>query len=322
MVFVDDISELEFYNPHPIYGCYGDIITQPSDIILQAQLGNSFDFTYLALPTIKVYTPDGLTFLEDATPYFHIKVFYTVINGITFYYANAIAKNYSPAMINNGCFILRVTATRNVSGAVYFDKFTQKYALLNPAEIPVNGVIVTQDGSDNLAVLCYAQPFGNSCLPNMRKLVWFSDCTDDYNGDFFGDGITIIANTLAFVNFTRLTNLQGIIKHLPKNIKRILSINCRTQRTETTSKYQLQGSVPFPLWKMQEIEGMLLANRMFVDGIEKQSDGNAPFSEYGKPLNCVYYYKLEMELQDCFEWQVFGCTPACDVPIYYYPIAF
>lgn len=322
MVFVDDMHDLEYYHPYPDYGCYGDIVTQPGDIMLQAQLGTSYNLSSIIAPVVKVYTTDGVTLLEDASAYFNLRLLYNVIDGITYYYANLICNNYSPQMLAHICFTLRVTVPMDGSGNNYFDKFTQKYQLLNPAEVPVVGVTVTVDGSANLATLCYSQPFTNSCVPDLVQLVWQSDCTEDFNGDFYGPGTTFYTNTAAEVNFVRLTVIEGRLKKLPTNIKRTLSINCRTQRTEKTKKFLLQGKKPFPLWKMEEIEMMLLGNRIFINGVEKQSEGGTAFTQAGPPKNCVFYYKLEMDIQDCYQWQIYGCTPSCDPPIYYFPVAF
>jgi len=149
---------------------------------------------------------------------------------------------------------------------------------------------------------------------------------DAYNNDFYGDGILIetmsggISGTGGAFTFTRQFWIQGMVRKLPTTIKRTISVNCRTQRTERTNKYLLSAFVAFPQWKVDEIEGMLLANHLFIDGREYQSEGGTPFEQIGKPKNCIYEYRLGMELQDCFEWQTFGCTPACTPMAFFYPI--
>lgn len=325
MVFVDNISDLEFYSPNPVFDCYADIVVQPSDIMLQCQLGTSYDIANPMEPVIFVCQPDG-TELEDASAYFNKVIYSTVIGLTTYYYVNIVATNYSQSMIDNICFVLNVVIPKNGSGLNYFNKWTQKYELLNGDNVPITGVVVTTDGITNIATACGSDSLITSnCKKNIVQLVWQNDCVDDYTGDFYGTGQIILSDTGTFIPFVKLSNVEAMVKTLPRTIKRTVSINCRTQRTETTQKYQLQGvnsGIAFPQWKMQEIEGMLLSNHFFIDGKEYQSEGGAPFTQLGTPQNCLYRFKLEMDLQDCYEWQVFGCTVDCTPIISYYPIAF
>lgn len=326
MIFVPRTRDLEFFNSNPDWECYGDIVTQPSDIILQVQLGTGYDLGITPiLPVVNVCKADG-TFIENGSAYFDMAILSLNLNGVTYFYANIIGNRYSPGMLANGCFVLNVIVPKTAGGVNYFNQWTQKYELLDPGVIPVSGVIVTQDGTGNLATLCGSEPFTNNCRKQLTQLVWQSDCIDSFTGDFYGTGTLIYSNTTNVLTFTKLSNIEAFIKTLPKNIKRTISINCRTQRTETTQKYQLQGTsskVAFPEWKMLELEGMLLSNHFFIDGKEYQSEGGTAFEQLGTPKNCgIYRYKLAMDLQDCFEWQTFGCTPPCEPMIYYYPIAF
>lgn len=320
MIWVDTIRDLEFYNPNPVWGCYADTVFEPSDIILQAQLGTDFDYTSISAPDIKICKPDG-SFIESGNSYFHLNITSFYLNGITYYYANALCHTLTPGMISNGCFVLELIVTNTLAP---FDKFTQKYVLNDPAFIVPSGITITTagTGATNLATLCVIPQPPNGCRKTFVKLVSFCDCIDSFNGDFFGDGVIVVSTTVITWTFARLSWINGRLKTLIDDIKRTISINNRTQRTEKTSKYQLQSDTVFPEWKMKEIEGMLLANHIFVNDTQLQSEGGQAFSQFGVPQSCHYAYKLELELQEPFEWQVYGCTPPCAALTYYYPITF
>ncbi len=319
MVWVDNISDLEYYNHNPDYDCYADIITSPRDILLQAFTGTGTSL--FSTVTINVLSVDG-TFLEDATSYFAVCWLLNPVGSVSYNYTNINCLRYSPAMIANKCFILEViqpfamSADGQITG---FHKYTQKYQLINTL-IFARYVLVFVDGGGNLATLCSEGNTDGLCNPLIKMSCAF-DCMDAFNGDFYGDGILLesSAGGGAFT-FIRQFYIQGMIRKLPTAIKRTVSINCRTQRAERTIKYLLSAFTSFPEWKVQEIESMLLAQHLFLDGREYQSEGGTPFEQVGKPKNCVYAYKLGMELQDCFEWQAFGCTPICSPLYYYYPI--
>lgn len=321
MIWVDSIPKLEYYNSNPVFGCYGDTIFEAADIILQAQLGQTFDLASVTPPSINVCKPDG-TFIENANSYFHLNIVSFYLNGLTYFYANAKCHTLSPGMISNGCFVLEFIVTNGSASVTYFDKFTQKYVLNDPGFILPSGITITTPLSGNLATLCVVPQPSNNCNNSWVKLVSFCDCIDSFNGDFFGDGNPIVANTVVTWNYVRLSWIQGQLKTLIDDIKRTISINNRTQRTEKTSKYQLQSVSFFPIWKVLEIESMLLENHIFVNDVQMQSSGGPAFSQAGTPQSCHYAYKMEIELQDPFEWQVFGCTPPRQETYSYYPITF
>ena len=327
MIWVNNISDLEYFNPNPapapVGGCYADTIFEASDIILQAQLGTYFDFTSIVLPTVNILKPDG-TFIENGNPYFNLSLVQFTLNGITYYYAQCQCHTYSPGMISNGCFVIELICANGTGTTTYFHGYTQKYALSDPSFILPSGITITTPGSGNLATLCVIPADVDPCDKPFVKLVSFCDCIDSFNGDFFGDGVTIATSGSLSTpfDFVRLSWIEGRIKELPTTIKRTISINNRTQRTERTTKRTLIGSLGFPVWKMREIEDMLLQNHIFVNDEQIQSEGDAPFTQLGTPQGCHYAYKLELELQDPYEWQVFGCTPQCVPLTYYYPITF
>lgn len=133
MVWIDSIEYLQYYNQTPGVDCYCDLLVDPNDLILQAQVPFSPSGQYIVL--IEVLQPDGLVVFEDATQYFQWYAF-QASNGN--YYINMQALRFSPAMCANSCFILRVTISRveiyNLGltiNRVVFQKYTERYCVDN-----------------------------------------------------------------------------------------------------------------------------------------------------------------------------------------------
>lgn len=317
MVWIDSIADLEANNPNLAWGCYGDPVFEPHDILLQAFIGDSFD--YSTNYTVKLLKPDG-TLIGDISSYFDYYYFSATIAGNTYYYVNLRCDRYSASMISNGCFVLDVNI-KNAGGVSYFHKYTQRY-LLNNSVVLATGVSVsyTAEG-ENISTLCAVPSVVDNCRNTYTELAAIFDCMDTFTGDYYGNGDFIGSNRASGFPFFRKTHIQGYLRKMPKEIKRTTSINCRAQKSETTPKYTLYGDVPFPIWKVEEIENMLLANHIFVEGTEYQTEGGTPFSQFGKPQGQNrYVYKMEIPLLGCYAWQTYGCTPVCDSQTYYYPI--
>lgn len=137
MVWFDSLEYLQYYNQTPGVDCYCDLLVDPNDLILQAEIPYSPSGQYIVL--IEVLQPDGLVVFEDATQYFQWYAF-QANNGN--YYINMQALRFSPAMCANSCFILRVTISRvEVYGTVIgetqtinrivFQKYTERYCVDN-----------------------------------------------------------------------------------------------------------------------------------------------------------------------------------------------
>lgn len=324
MIFVSAPTDLEYYNPNADWGCYADMIMQPNDVLLQV-MGlpvSGFGAPIFNL-TISTYKPDGVTLLSaDDTAYFDYYFAKATINGVDYYYCNIRLNNYSPTMLANGCFVLYVKIT-NVGYPNAFKGYTQKYEIKNTAVIPSGVTITVGSGNNNQSI---ATPCGTSQAPDNCNFPYVQltcefDCLDTFTGDYYGDPTVILSSEgNTDFNFIRLSNIKGRFRKLPREIKTTVSINCRVQRTETTPKYTLDGIQPFPVWKMEEIENMLLSNHIFVDGVEYQLSSGSIFAQLGQPKNCVYVYKMNIPFIGCYEWQVYGCTPVCAAQTYYYAI--
>src|SRR6478736_2142325 len=169
MVWVDNISDLEFFNNNPDYPCYADILTSPRDILLQAFLGTGT--ALFATVTINVLAPDG-TFLEDATAYFTACWIYNPVGTYQYNYLNINCLRYSPAMLTNKCFILEVINPYAISGGgqvTGFHKYTQKYQIINELIFPDSVTVTTSDPlGGNIATLCSGGNTDGLCNPLIK----------------------------------------------------------------------------------------------------------------------------------------------------------
>ena len=311
MVFVDSVDQLEYYFPNPQWGCYGDHVFNPYDILLQA---NGFTLTGGYGITISVCDTAG-SIQQDGTANFDSWLGTFVISGTTYYFVNIRCNEYTSYMLSNRCFALNVQITDTSNGTIVFNKWTQKYELDSSAVVAVTAVSL--DGVP--LIECVPAARGANCGINYIKFLSQFDCIDSFNGDYYGTATPITGIGDFPFSFARFSWIEGRIRKVPNEIKRTISINCRTQKSETTPKYLMTGgNITFPVWKVEEIEQMLLANRLFVNDEEYQSEGGTPFEQFGRPYNCQYRYKLSISMQKCLSWQIFGCKPNCDDLATYY----
>lgn len=142
MVWVDSISQLDFYNPTTVDAeCYCETLLDPTDIWLQANLGTlGTDFVF----NISALTPDGNTLIEVVNPE-NYTIDVVLYGGV--YYGNIKFKRFSEALCNNPCFILQVRVSVLIqrqqlnSYRVVFDKYTQRYCIDSCCLIP-SGITV------------------------------------------------------------------------------------------------------------------------------------------------------------------------------------
>lgn len=311
MVFVDSIADLEYYFPNPQWGCYGDTVFEAHDILLQA---NGFEISGGYTAQISVCDPSGV-FIDDATANFDTFLASFVIAGTTYYYVNVRCDSFTSYMMSARCFILRVSITDTTTTEVVFDKYTQRYNLAPGATTFIPAVIMDGESLPNCVP---GETSEGNCNRNFVKFKSTFDCIDTFTGDYYGEGNVISGTNNYPFTFERFSYIEGKIRRVPRAIKRTISINCRTQKTESTPLYLLTGNVTFPVWKVEEIEQMMLASHLYVDDVEYQSEGGTIFEQFGPTYNCQYRYKLTINLQKCFEWQIFGCVPSCESLSTYY----
>ena len=319
MIFVDNIQDLQYYNASSQWGCYGDAVFNPSDILLQA---NGFTLTTTAITVVINICDTAGTFQEVGTSYFDIYFGSYMLGGVTYYFVNVKANDYSPFMVSNRCFIVEVIITEG--STEFFHKWTQKYQIVSAsATPPVFIPYIVIDDVDTAPCVPGENPA--LCSEGGEQHVTFAstfDCLDYYTGDYYDVGTTITGTPFAF---SRFSHLEARFRDIPTEVERVISINNRTQKTAYTGQYLLSGNVVFPVWKMKEIQNMLRGNKLYIDGTEFQSVGGKVFEQTpGIPVNCVYMYKLAITFQDPFQWQIFGCVPSCAAlaDFYMFPEAF
>lgn len=142
-VDADNITELDYYHPTNLnVPCYCDLIMQPSDMYLQAQIGTESVSLTMG---IEMYEADGVTFLYTVTADYY--TFETVVDALGNRYVNIRFLRFPDFMCNNPCFILRVKIYRTrisqqfSSLRLIFDKFTQRYCLHDCCIVP-SGITV------------------------------------------------------------------------------------------------------------------------------------------------------------------------------------
>lgn len=316
MIFVNSTSELEYYNSSTVYGCYGDAIFNPNDILLQAN-------TFIVMPsviTINVCDLEGAV-QDAASTDFSTYIAKYVLGGVTYFFVNIRCENYTAYMLSNRCFVVNVVI-EDGDGNEIFNKYTQKYQIVTEdAPVFVPSILI----DDIPTAPCIPGSNPALCTSGGTQYVKFAtsfECYDAYTGDYYDLGIGIEGTPFAFV---RYSYIAARFRDVPTEIERIISINNRTQKTAYTGQYLFRGNVPFPVWKMKEIQNMFRGSHLYVDDTLFQSDGGVLFKQLpGLPVNCIYHYQFEAAMHSDYQWQQFGCVPDCaSLATYYmFPDAF
>lgn len=149
MVWINDINDLQYYNPVQGFPCYCEPIGLTSDLLLQAQIGSPTTIIGTGLSVkVEVYSPDGLTLYEDATSYFNWV--YTIAPNGNKYVNIQLGNGFTPAMLQYGNFILKVTidATLGGFGQFLFGAFTETYC--TPCCPIPNDITIVDGGSGDV----------------------------------------------------------------------------------------------------------------------------------------------------------------------------
>lgn len=307
MTWIDNINELEYYYPIHRFDCYGDMLFTPYDLILQGQLPVISSNSYTI--TVSILSTDGLTvYMSDITSYFN-KCIGLNTDGVPYF--NLQLKKWHDAMCTYGCFILQVQV-KDEAGVIRFNKYTQKYSVENCC-VRAEGVTIDDPDGNDLAVDCSpSNTFIDNCGGKYIKMYTTFNCIDNYTGDYYGLPVTPYSLDTPF-KFYKVSWLQASVYYMPVTIKTTISINCRLQKTELTPTWQMEGRTSFPLWKVQELELMFGAENINIDGKDYKFPGGTVFERISKS-NCrvPYDFKMNTTLNECYEFQLFGCSTACD----------
>jgi hypothetical protein len=284
----------------------------PGDLMLQANLPYSLNAGYTF--NINAYSPDGNTNIGNFTSSFDW--FYgTAPDGRAYF--NARMNNFPPELCAQ-CFVLRISI-RRVGDILYlFDKYTDVYCIDNCCTV-ASGISIT-DGGNPVTVISSTQAntptsgdisYLDSCGRSLLRMEFVFPCGEVFSGLYFGPPKTVTAGYSGGFQLRRILNIKGTFRRLPRQITRQISRNCRVQKSETYRVYELQSYEEFPAWKMDEIESMLCAPNIYVNGVEYvYPGGDTPFRMLRpKLVNSTYAFKTVMH--DCTRWQLFGCTDDC-----------
>jgi hypothetical protein len=326
MVWIDNISRLQYYNQPKDVPCYCETLMLPQDMMLQGVVpqvpGNSYTMQ------IKVLSADGLTVYEDATSYFTY-YFAKMPDGRWFF--NARLNSYSPAMCAHECFVLYVLVTHSGS-KIAFDKWTERYCITDCCSI-VTGVDLEQTAFFKVIAPGSGDEYGPStdpvsptgvsnptspCGDPYITITSGFDCYDKFTGEYYGNPSTKYSTSGPSGNFAyqKKSHIRGSIRKLPREIKREYSLNCRLQQVQSMKQYDLEGYEYFPAWKMEEIEAQLHGSYIHINNyvdIDEQVEylGGKPFESIRLTSTCKSLYKLNAVLNECEVTQIFGCGDKC-----------
>jgi len=334
MTWADTISELEYFtNPGP-WDCYGEPLLSPDNLVLQAVFEPSPVAAYKL--RINVLRPDGVLLEANAQGvYFDYVFFNAVIGGEDVTCCNIKMKDWSPAMCANGCFVLEVVVTTS-TGISLFWKYTQRYNAVGcdtslcgtpPLLVAELDDTETPQGHKQLKIdLCGQGPIPiDPCRGEYIRLEGSWPCDDSINGEYYGTPENIInccydegnAGFDAPFPFTKGTWLSASFKKAPRELKRIISLNCKTQRVEVVTKKQMHGKDPYPEWKMEDVENILIAPRILVEGVEYLYREASPFERLHE---CTSHFRLKGNFELCPKRQTFGCKVDCEEKARYFKL--
>ncbi|RYD50671.1 MAG: hypothetical protein EOP52_13500 [Sphingobacteriales bacterium] len=260
------------------------------DLMLQGQIP-------AAGGTVRVYAYryDGLQNFGEVTNAFQVA--FGSQRGVNYFVLQAV--RWHEILCAHPCFILRVTV--DYVEERIFDKYTEQYCLDGCCVVP-GGIKV--DGTPVAPVVPTDTPVplpSNWCEHETHVLEAEFDCYDPFSGEFYGG--------TGDMTFRKRTVIDATFRQMPREITRQISMSCRVQRTESIRKYELHSFEVFPNWKMDEIENMMQAPRLYLDGKPIIFSGGTPFERIHK---CKDWNRLKAILEHCKVWQNTSCAPVCD----------
>ena len=100
--------------------------------------------------------------------------------------------------------------------------------------------------------------------------------------------------------------IEGCLIRRPREILRLISQNCRTQKVSSKVQYELQGSVIYNPEKVDEIERIFHSKDLFLNGIKIQFEGGAVFEPISESF--PNEFRLRVLISECEKYQIFGCS--------------
>lgn len=310
MIWINDILQLQYYNQAPGIPCYCETILFPSDLYLQSPLWFNGSGSYDMV--IQLMSADGVTVLEeDISDYCSIYFFTNPITGKHSF--NVRLNSFSPAMCVHKCYVLHVVVGWN--GTEYFNAYSERYCQVDCCDY-ARGISTTQSGlaitPDNDTPTTTTGSKTSECGDVYITLRTYMDCYDAQTGEYYATPDDILMGDASFT-YQKVTNFQGVIQQVPREIERTYSLNCRLQKTQSQRLYELKSiKTAFPAWKMNEIENQLHAQYIYVEDERYEFNGGTAFDRIKIPGDCATYFRLVTTLNDCSIYQIFGCGDNCN----------
>lgn len=154
----------------------------------------------------------------------------------------------------------------------------------------------------------------NNCLIPISRLESSFDCLDNIGGNYYGDPKVLFPiNNNTPLRYSNTTWIPLKIKTIPTEIKRNITTNGKTQRTEYKRIYELIGLEVFPNWKMLELENVFNGKNIYLDGKKYIWTGGKLFEKDTISCSNSWILKTQLELPkitndySCFT----DCTTQC-----------
>lgn len=285
MVWFNSKYDLQYYNPILGFPCYCEFLVEPNDLTMQAVINAP---TTGVAAAIEVYSADGNTNYGTFTNYFTI-TYGINQNGNTYFQIQL--NTFAPPMCEHECWVLHVVLS--IGGVEVFNKWTERFCNVACCGTVGKITIINDDGTTTVQTFDPTAAVAECGIPIVRLETW-NDCYDKFTGEFYGAG------------FKKITNIRGRFIRKPRNIEKTIALNCKVQKVKSARLFQIEAWDYYPEWKMDELELQLQAQHILIDGKEYSYTGGTPFS---KPDICQNIYLLNTEVQECVNWQTFGCSP-------------
>lgn len=318
MIWLNSISELQYYNM-PVNGiCYCSILYHANDLMLQGWFPKGSGNYEIIVQTLSA---DGLTVYETSTSNFQS---YFFNNPITQQHTfNLQLKAFTTQMCVRACWILHVVVLDSTTGGVVFDKYTERYCMSTCCD-RARDITIDDEGINIIKMIdgfAVEPNFDEGLAPVLPPIISekLTECGDplitlrsraacmDMDGNYYPIPSSTISGSATW-GYEKVTNMRGKIAKRPRSIERTYSYNCRLQRVESQRVYLFEGYEYFPAWAADEIETQLSGSEIYVDDVRYEYNGGEPFTMASE---CKDIFRLKTELSDCVQRQVLGCNPDC-----------
>lgn len=158
------------------------------------------------------------------------------------------------------------------------------------------------------------------CRIPFTRLESTYECLDNVTGIYYGD-----PRQLLFYQGNdpdlKYSNSQWIESELikqPTEFKKEVSFLGRTQRVEYNTLFKYTGLIPFPIWKMEEMEATFSGKNIYIDSQEYIHKKGAIFKKDTIRNTCSWLFECDVEKKVVVN--EFSCIEECITKCYYFVI--